>query len=469
MMKIKKSEQGQIIVILALAMVAILGITALAIDGSLIYNERRQDQSTADSLALSGAGAAAQYLKDATPGVNICGTSVGTVATQKIVDNIIATVETDYREEFNIPDGTVVSTADLMAYMPKLPNEASLAVADRGYTITCNAFIPLGVQYLDVHVKMSTTMPTTFARVVSQNTLKTTIDATARVYPKQPLAYGFALAALDKTQCAIGSGGIFITGSSEVFINHGGMISNTCIDARSIVDVLDGFVKAYWSDGCKNYSPSHNEPKPWVPCTKSNDLLQKDMILPPQCPAKTTANTNNLSTYSGIQSPGWYTNGLEPTNNLTLELLPGLYCIEGDMTINSKSNLKGSGVTLYFKSGSFNMNENHKGFVQLSSCAADAGCGAAPWSAVQGLLMYVNPEPMTSSKINGGSTNSFVGTIFAPGTDITFNGNSETTTPYQFNAQVIGNSIKINGNSEVRLELDTRAYTKMPPSLSLIK
>jgi len=59
-MKGKLEEKGQIIVILALGMVAILAITALAVDGSLLYNQRRQDQNTADSAALAGAGAAAK-------------------------------------------------------------------------------------------------------------------------------------------------------------------------------------------------------------------------------------------------------------------------------------------------------------------------------------------------------------------------------------------------------------------------
>ena len=35
------SEKGQIIVILALGMVAIIGITALAVDGTLLYNQRQ--------------------------------------------------------------------------------------------------------------------------------------------------------------------------------------------------------------------------------------------------------------------------------------------------------------------------------------------------------------------------------------------------------------------------------------------
>jgi uncharacterized membrane protein len=47
--------KGQILVILALALVALLGVAALAIDGSSVYKVRRQDKSLADSAALAGA------------------------------------------------------------------------------------------------------------------------------------------------------------------------------------------------------------------------------------------------------------------------------------------------------------------------------------------------------------------------------------------------------------------------------
>jgi len=61
---IKKQEKGQIVVILVLAFVGILGFVAIAVDGGMIFSDRRYDQNAADASALAGAGVAAQYLEN---------------------------------------------------------------------------------------------------------------------------------------------------------------------------------------------------------------------------------------------------------------------------------------------------------------------------------------------------------------------------------------------------------------------
>jgi hypothetical protein len=50
-----QAQAGQTLVLVALALVALLGITALAIDGGRLYSERRYMQNAADAGALAGA------------------------------------------------------------------------------------------------------------------------------------------------------------------------------------------------------------------------------------------------------------------------------------------------------------------------------------------------------------------------------------------------------------------------------
>ena len=61
----QESERGAVLVTVSLALVVLLGITALALDGGMAYNERRSTQNTADHAALAAAWAKCQGSTDA--------------------------------------------------------------------------------------------------------------------------------------------------------------------------------------------------------------------------------------------------------------------------------------------------------------------------------------------------------------------------------------------------------------------
>src|SRR6185503_13740171 len=54
-MKPRSHERGQALVIIALAVVGLFGFSALAIDGSRVFSDRRNAQNAADTSALSAA------------------------------------------------------------------------------------------------------------------------------------------------------------------------------------------------------------------------------------------------------------------------------------------------------------------------------------------------------------------------------------------------------------------------------
>ena len=58
----QKSERGQAIVVIAVSLVVLLGFAALAIDGGMVYADRREIKNVADAAALSGGGIAALSL-----------------------------------------------------------------------------------------------------------------------------------------------------------------------------------------------------------------------------------------------------------------------------------------------------------------------------------------------------------------------------------------------------------------------
>ncbi len=58
-MKPHRSEQGQVLVLIVLAMIGLLGFAALAIDMGVVYAERRRAQSAVDAAAMAAGYAAA--------------------------------------------------------------------------------------------------------------------------------------------------------------------------------------------------------------------------------------------------------------------------------------------------------------------------------------------------------------------------------------------------------------------------
>ena len=60
----QSSEKGQALVLIVLAMVVLLGFTALAVDGGMVYSDRRHAQNASDAASLAGGSAAALKLEN---------------------------------------------------------------------------------------------------------------------------------------------------------------------------------------------------------------------------------------------------------------------------------------------------------------------------------------------------------------------------------------------------------------------
>ncbi len=54
-MKYKSSEKGQVLILIAFAMIGLVGFSALAIDGGRTLSDRRHAQNAADNAALAAA------------------------------------------------------------------------------------------------------------------------------------------------------------------------------------------------------------------------------------------------------------------------------------------------------------------------------------------------------------------------------------------------------------------------------
>lgn len=423
----KSQEKGQIIIILALGLVGILALTALALDGSRVYNERRLDQSTADSAALAGAGAAAQAMKDSMPSSFYCGSPLGATASVAAVNAAVESAQAD---------GVTLAINDFST--------------GNGVQVTCakDTF----ATYLDVRVMVTTEMTTTFATVVGRDTLTTEVEATARVYPKQPAAYGNAIVSLSNSCGNIG--GIDFGGTAKVKVNKGGVFSNSCLEAdgNSYLELIGGTASYYTAFG-GNYPDNIN-----VPPQQVTEKLPDLNIQVPVCSSTAYVNSPN----SGTISPGNY-NGIFVNSKETMTFQPGLYCLKGDFDVNAKAIVWAENVTFFMQTGTVHFNGTAELHLFAPNCETSV-CGVP--RAIRGLLMYFPPENQATIILNGSSDNDYMGTIYAPASNFKINGTSDSDT---FNTQLIGNKVDFIGTAKMYMNLEGAELYQQPAWVELLR
>ena len=222
MVERKTSERGQALVLLVLAFVVLLGFTALAVDGSMVYADRRHEQNAADTGSLAGANAAAMYLEnyyvnyeDFTyiPGAGcVSGDPI-------IVDKLNASL--DAAEAASIDR---VATNDYTI-------DADIS-DDNGVWATCGG-VDHGTwidKYIDVTTTITADTRTNFVHLFYGGPLRNTVTAVARVRPRSPTALGNAIVAL-REECHGNDGGVTFDGGVIVDVIGGGIFSNACIVA----------------------------------------------------------------------------------------------------------------------------------------------------------------------------------------------------------------------------------------------
>jgi hypothetical protein len=195
-------EEGQVLVFLALVMVGLLGFGALALDGGMLFSDRRHAQNAADSSSLAGASAAAYYMRGNNVNYNafICGTG-GTVYTAAAaeLEAISRAASNDYIIDTDMSDNhgveVVCEITDMTSYEDK---------------------------HIDVITLITRDTQSNFAHLVYSGPLRNEVEAVARVYPPMPLAFGKAIIALNNSACSGNQNGVIFSGSSSTTVTGGG-------------------------------------------------------------------------------------------------------------------------------------------------------------------------------------------------------------------------------------------------------
>jgi len=435
----RSTQQGQALIIIAIAFIGLLGFAALAIDGGMTYSDRRVAQNVSDASSLAGGGSAALYLENEHIFYNDfnCDLSAVRGAEDVAITTAINQASANlFSLDDSVTDGNGV--------------EAVCDISDNGSYLD---------KYIDVTTHISKTVRTGFLHIFFDGSMINHVQSTVRVRPRTPLAMGYAIVGLNDDDCQGHQNGVMFSGDIEVQVDGGGVFSNGCMRGNGsslIVDVDDSPVR-YVSElecdpaGCPGFTPS--------PGPATNPLPENSYMVPP--PDCSGLPNRGMSTKGGTISPGVYTEINLHASGDMLIMEPGLYCITGSpkaMTV-SGGTLQGHGVTIYALSGEVLLSGNAQ--IQLTAPSEYPD----PSPALPGILIYLAEGNTGAVELEGNSDTWFTGTVYAPDGFIEAKGVSGTHPT--MHTQLIGHDVEIGGNADIDINFNgSNAYT-FPTSIDL--
>lgn len=164
-----KNERGQAMVLVVFAIVGMLAIAGLAIDGGRLHAQRRQTQNAADAAAIAGARELLQIRVDA------CG---GSMPSANTIDDAVAQAIVNFAGQNDVvQDGT---TGNIEAWYVKAVGDDAQDVCQAGtHALTSSDLDDI----TGVRVSMTTTDTTTFMKIMGRDDMAAVGNATAMIGP----------------------------------------------------------------------------------------------------------------------------------------------------------------------------------------------------------------------------------------------------------------------------------------------
>jgi hypothetical protein len=437
------SESGQAMVLIVVGMVVLLGFTALAIDGSMVYADRRFAQDGADAASLAGGATAATKLT--TTGVSDSNWSTNSSCSNGNVAASAAVAKTSAIQRAGTNDIVIdQNISDSNGVATECGTEDILATKAGGGNYT----LYIG-HYMDIKTMVTHDTTTSFMHFVFQGPARNTVTAVTRIRPRQPLAYGFAVVALNpSSHCTnIGPGAGF-HGNADLYVQGGGIFSNGCLVAKdNSLEVNVAGADVVYRTGLNVHSNDTIGLDSGHSINQILDEMPQDAydVPVPDC----TGHTVTASSIIGRTD------------------LSGLYCVTGAMSINnSHESIGGTDLTLVFMGGKVTING---GTVNLQAPPANYSGPAIPGVAIYMPSMYYGPscgDVNAELSINGNSGNVFRGTILAPCSDVQMDGNAED---FIFDSQLIGYNVNIGGTSGTKVLYNNNTASMRPARLDLFQ
>jgi Flp pilus assembly protein TadG len=422
-MKILNDEQGQVLVLTALAMTLLLCFLALAIDVGQLYYTQRQLQTAADAAALSGALESSQ-----------CGATSNCLAMQQAAQAALV--------ENGISGATLytqcAATKGTGTELTLNNGPCALGSADPNYKNT---------GYIEAVASRQT--PTFFASLMGFKSVDVTARSEAALGPPQ-----FCLDVLNPTA----SQAMLMNGNSSLDAHCGVIVdssSGTALLANGHVTLTASAINVHGQD-LLNGNPSVS------PTPQLNAPTQPDPLANTPVPQSSGCGATTTSPYTGsphqvtvngggqaaVFNPGTYCGGITLNGNASGSFNPGTYIIQGPMVVNGGDTITGNGVTFYFATSSLTMNGN-----------THADLVAPTTGTYAGILIFQSPTDSTSLILNGDTTSVWQGAIYVPDAQLTLNGGANLAAYTILDV----NTLVVNGNDTFTLGKDYSSLPGGPP------
>jgi hypothetical protein len=422
------SESGQAIVLLAVSIVVLLGFTALAIDGGMVFSDRRHAQNAADAAALAG-------------------------ALQKSNEQ---------------PDSIVTAAAER-------------SVESNGYTteqmsVSIAPFTDFSGTYTLVTVEIDIETETSFAHLIFNGPLRNHVVAVARARVSQPYLPGQAVVAM---------GNCVDTSMNLVESNGGGNSGGVRTYEGGI------FLNAPESGACCAISPPQVgygisvDPNFGITSVGSCTYEGVDNIFPAP-PIQTGINggariddplaslPNPVCTAAGRQQNGVYQPGNYGGSNIPLgggTYMPGIYCIDdaNGTSMSGQQVIQGDGVTFYFVSGGLSFTGN--AYMDISApnvnnCLGTTGDPTASCT-YKGIAIFSDRNNTSEINVKGNGNNALIGMVYALNGTLNTSGGGTTSDEAAIIGQVIVKNVTNNGGGDVSVAYDPDVTYWPRPKISL--
>ncbi|MFZ1042455.1 MAG: pilus assembly protein TadG-related protein [Anaerolineales bacterium] len=485
-MKKNRSEKGQALILIVFAVIGLLALTGLAVDGSQTYVNRQGAQNAAETAALTGAldlanSNASGVVNDAKSAASTNGFPAG-------------------------PNTTI-----------------TVNPGSSGFTAGCNgttpSFSPNNAQYVQVIIQ--TNVPTSFSSIVGVKQTHNCVDAIARGQSGSTGSM-FNGAAIVSTDNASGCNQTMLFNGSANVTTTGGSIFDNCGGSSAVL--LNGGVTlsmtgsgqdvgGILNNGGNTITPGITTGAVGFPMPAAAWSSIPAIPSTPTCSGN--GSVNPISDLSGTSvtvgsgtatlTPGNFSSINVNSGSGTVTFSPGTYCLSGSInqsggtltgpsgTVNlvmgSNSVNQNTGtdtfndLEMYFTSGSWVMN----GTTSLnatklryystgsSSMTVNGGdtltssnsffyltSGTVTWNGSStinlqapptgdpyaGLALYMPWSNTSSFILNGGSGVNITGTLLAPHSNITANGASNFQS---LNSQIVGYTFIFNGGGTFKV------------------